>query len=66
MRGPQAVEWIQAVREEIAPFRLLGVYEELPRERKSATSTSLPARTRLRPLSRMWDLPAVPRRRLDL
>ena len=32
-RGPQAKEWIQAVREEIESFKKLGVYEEMPRER---------------------------------
>ena len=42
MRGPQAQEWIHAVREEIASFKRLGVYEEVPR--KDATSTPLPAR----------------------
>ena len=29
MRGPQAQEWIQAILEEIASFKKLGVYEEL-------------------------------------
>ena len=29
MRGPQALEWIQAVREEIESFKRLGVYEEM-------------------------------------
>ena len=42
MRGPQAKEWIQAVREEAESFKKLGVYEEMPRG--SATSTPLPAR----------------------
>ena len=42
MRGPDAEEWIQAVREEIESFKRLGVYEEVPR--KDATSTPLPAR----------------------
>ena len=42
MRGPQAQEWILAVREEIESFKRLGVYEEVPQ--KSATSTPLPAR----------------------
>ena len=42
MRGPQALEWIQAVREEIESFKRLGVYEEVPK--KNATSTPLPAR----------------------
>ena len=42
VRGPQAEEWIQAVREEITSFKKLGVYEELPRE--YATSTPIAAR----------------------
>ena len=42
MRGPQAQEWILAVREEIESFKRLGVYEEVPKG--SATSTPLPAR----------------------
>ena len=42
MRGPQAQEWIQAVRDEIDSFKRLGVCEEVPR--KDATSTPLPAR----------------------
>ena len=42
MRGPQALEWMQAVRDEIEAFKRLGVYEEVPR--KDATSTPLPAR----------------------
>ena len=42
MRGPHAQEWVQAVCEEIEPFKRLGVYEEVPR--KNATSTPLPAR----------------------
>ena len=42
MRGPLALEWIQAVREEIESFKRLGVYEEVPK--KNATSTPLPAR----------------------
>ena len=42
MRGPQAQEWILAVREEIESFKRLGVYEEVPK--RSATSTPLPAR----------------------
>ena len=33
MRGPQAEEWIQAVREEIESLKKLGVYEELPKEK---------------------------------
>ena len=41
-RGPQALEWIQAVREEIESFKRLGVYEEVLK--KNATSTPLPAR----------------------
>ena len=31
MQGPQAQEWIQAACEEIASFKRLGVYEEVPR-----------------------------------
>ena len=42
MRGPHALEWIYAVREEIESFKRLGVYEEVPKG--SATSTPLPAR----------------------
>ena len=42
MRGPDALEWILAVREEIESFKRLGVYEEVPQGR--ATSTPLPAR----------------------
>ena len=42
MKGPHALEWICAVREEIESFKLLGVYEEVPRGK--ATSTPLPAR----------------------
>ena len=42
MKGPDALEWIQAVREEIESFKRLGVYEEVPR--RKATSTPLPAR----------------------
>ena len=42
MRGPQAQEWIQAVREEIESFERLGVYEEIAKEK--ATSKPLPAR----------------------
>ena len=42
MRGPQAQEWILAVREEIESFKRLGVYEEVPKG--SATSAPLPAR----------------------
>ena len=42
MRGPYALEWICAVREEIESFKRLGVYEEVPKG--SATSTPLPAR----------------------
>ena len=38
MRGPQAQEWIQAVREEIASFKKLGVCEELPREHATSTT----------------------------
>ena len=37
MRGPCALEWIYAVREEIESFKKLGVYEEVPKG--SATST---------------------------
>ena len=40
MRGPYALEWIAAVREEIESFKRLGVYEEVPK--RSATSTPLP------------------------
>ena len=42
MRGPYALEWIYAVREEIESFKRLGAYEEVPKG--SATSTPLPAR----------------------
>ena len=42
MKGPHALEWICAVREEIESFKRLGVYEEVPRGK--ATSTPLPAR----------------------
>ena len=42
MRGPHALEWIIAVREEIESFKKLGVYEEVPKGR--ATTTPLPAR----------------------
>ena len=42
MRGPDALEWIQAVQEEIESFKWLGVYEEVPKGK--ATSTPLPAR----------------------
>ena len=42
MRGPYALEWIAAVREEIESFKRLGVYEEVPKG--SATSTPLSAR----------------------
>ena len=42
MKGPDALEWIQAVQEEIESFKRLGVYEEVPRGK--ATSTPLPAR----------------------
>ena len=45
MRGPYALEWIAAVREEIESFKRLGVYEEVPKG--SATSTPLPARLML-------------------
>ena len=41
MRGPDALEWIRAVQEEIESFKR-GVYEEVPRGK--ATSTPLPAR----------------------
>ena len=47
MRGPQAQEWILAVREEIESFKRLGVYEVGVYEevaKGSATSTPLPAR----------------------
>ena len=37
MRGPQAQEWIQAVRAEIESFKKLGVYEEMPKESASST-----------------------------
>ena len=37
MRGPQAQEWVQAIREEIDSFRRLGVYEEVTM--RDATST---------------------------
>ena len=47
MRGPYALEWIQAVREEIESFKRLGVYEEVPR--KNAASTPLPARLMTKP-----------------
>ena len=42
MRGPNALEWIQAVREEVESFKQLRVCEEVPRQ--NATSTPLPAR----------------------
>ena len=42
MRGPQAQEWILAVREEIESFKRVGAYEEVLK--RSATSTPLPAR----------------------
>ena len=42
MKGPHALEWICAVREEIESFKQLGVYEEVPKGK--ATSTPLPAR----------------------
>ena len=42
MRGPQAEDWIQAVREETESFKKLGVYEEMSKD--CATSTPLPAR----------------------
>ena len=42
MKGPHALEWICAVREEIESFKRLGVYEEVLRGK--ATSTPLPAR----------------------
>ena len=42
MRGPQAEEWIQAVREGIESFKKLGVNEEMSKD--CATSTPLPAR----------------------
>ena len=42
MQGPHALEWIQAMREEIESFKKLGVYEEV--RRQEATSTPLPAR----------------------
>ena len=32
MSGPQAQAWIQAILAEIASFKKLGVYEEIPRE----------------------------------
>ena len=37
MRGPDALEWISAVREEIESFKRLGVYEEVPKERATST-----------------------------
>ena len=40
MRGPQAEEWIQAVREETESLKKLGVYEETSKD--CATSTPLP------------------------
>ena len=42
MRGPDALEWIRAVQEEIESFKRLGVCEEAPKGK--ATSTPLPAR----------------------
>ena len=42
MKGPHALEWICAVREEIESFKRLGVYEEV--QKGKATSTPLPAR----------------------
>ena len=41
MRGPDALEWIRAVQEDIESFKRLGVYEEVPKGK--ATSTPLPA-----------------------
>ena len=41
MRGPQAREWIQAVRDQIDSLKRLGVCEEVP---GGATSTPLPAK----------------------
>ena len=45
MRGPDALEWIRAVQEEIESFKRLGVCEEVPKGK--ATSTPLPARLTL-------------------
>ena len=42
MRGPHALEWICAVREETEPFKRLGVCEEVPIGK--ATSIPLPSR----------------------
>ena len=42
MKGPDSLEWIQAVLDEIESFKRLGVYEEVPKGK--ATSTPLPAR----------------------
>ena len=39
MRGPDALEWIRAVQEEIESFKRLGVYEEVPKGK--ATSARL-------------------------
>ena len=43
MRGPQAQAWIQAVMEEFASFKKLGVYEEVPTKH----ATSIPSLARL-------------------
>ena len=40
MRGPHALEWICAVREEIESFQRLGVYEEVPKGRATSTPQS--------------------------
>ena len=52
MRGPQAEEWIQTVRQEIESFKKLGVQEEMPKE--SATSTLPPARLSRNQAERAW------------
>ena len=43
MRGPQAQEWIQAVREEIESFKKLGVYEEMSKEHATSTPQTHPS-----------------------
>ena len=37
MKGPYALEWICAVREETESFKQLGVYEEVPKGRATST-----------------------------
>ena len=61
MRGPHALEWIQAVHEEIESFKRLGVYEEVPRSH--ATSPPLPARLILVTIPNVHGGPAREERR---